>query len=199
MKENLKIAAGKKTIKKIIAISKMIFAEHGYDNTTLEEVAKMGNLTRGALYHHFGNKKGLFQAVLEDVLHDYSVKLEKKIEVCQDPWEKLLKITYDFLEACTDPVVSQIIIIDGPSVLGPKKVYEIDEKYTMHIVKNIVSEMKDRSNNIAIDINAFSSILFGATTQSGIFIVHAEDPQKAFWKAYSTMEMLFSHLKNDME
>jgi len=199
VKGNLKLAAGRKTVKKLIGVSKQLFTERGYDNTTLEDVAKMAGLTRGALYHHFGGKKGLFQAVLENVLYDYFVQLEKKLMAFQNPWEKLLEFTYDFLKACTTPVISQIVIVDSSSVLGMNVLVEIDEEFTMGLIKNILSELKNSKKNIPINIDIIANIIYGSTQQLGLYIAHEEDPQKAFLESYSTMKLLFSPLKNDYE
>lgn len=199
MKENLKIIAGRKTIKKLIKISKQLFTERGYDNTTLEDVAKIAGLTRGALYHHFGGKKGLFQAVLENVLYDYFVQLKKKLRTFQSPWEKLLELIYDFLQACTTPVISQIVIVDSCSILGMNVLVEIDEKFTMGLIKNILSELKNSKKNISININIMANIIYGSTQQLGLYIAQEEDPQKAFLESYSTMKLLFFSLKNDYE
>ena len=197
MKENLKIIAGKKTIKKLIKVSKQFFTERGYDDTTLEDVAKEAGFTRGALYHHFGGKKGLFQAVLRDVLHDYFVQLEKKLEVLDNPWEKLLKFTYDFLQACTTPVISQIVIVDSPSILGMNVLVEMDEEFTMGLIKSILSELRNSKKNNSISVDIMANIIYGSTQQLGLYIAQQENPQKAFLESYSTMKLLFSSINKD--
>jgi len=43
-----------------------IFSRQSFDATTLEEVAEAAGVTRGAIYHHFGSKADLFQALIEE-------------------------------------------------------------------------------------------------------------------------------------
>ncbi|MEI3612030.1 TetR/AcrR family transcriptional regulator [Pseudogracilibacillus sp. SO30301A] len=66
------------TIKRLLEIVRHHFTEKGYANVALEEIVKEAELTRGANYHHFQNKKGLFLAVFEEVQKDIGHHVEKK-------------------------------------------------------------------------------------------------------------------------
>ncbi len=194
-KENKKIIAGKKTTNKIINIAKELFAEKGYANTALEEVVGLAGVTRGALYHHFNSKKGLFEAVLEEVLSDMYVQIMKASRSCQDPWDKLLLSSRAFLKASTHPVAKQIVIIDAPAVLGMDGLRRIDENYSISALKGVLFELKESYIISAIYIDTLVEAIYGATQQCAVWIAAAKDSKEALSAANSTMELLYSSLK----
>src|SRR2546425_2007522 len=62
-----RIEQGRVTRERLIATATRLFAEHGYDRTSVEMVLQEADVSRGSLYYHFGNKEALFEAVLEAV------------------------------------------------------------------------------------------------------------------------------------
>ena len=82
--------ASYKTTSNLLAIARKHFTEYGYFDVTLEKIAQEGNLTRGAVYHHFKNKQGLFTAVLELVQKDVAAEIEKDAMKSDDPWQQLI-------------------------------------------------------------------------------------------------------------
>lgn len=194
-KENQKIIAGKKTTHKLINIAKELFAEKGYANTALEEVVDLAGVTRGALYHHFNSKKGLFEAVLEEVLSDMYVQIMKATRSCQDPWDKLLISSRTFLKTSTHPVAKQIVIIDAPAVLGMDGLRRIDENYSISAIKGVLLELRVSYSISSINIDPLVEAIYGATQQCAVWIAAAKDSKKALSAANSTMELLYSSLK----
>lgn len=75
---NKKQQASLETSKKILAIARKHFSLKGYAETSLEEIVDELGMTRGALYHHFGNKKTLFTAVLAQIQSELGSYVEKK-------------------------------------------------------------------------------------------------------------------------
>src|SRR5690348_5774781 len=62
---NLKAERGAATRDRVLAIATRLFADRGYDDTSIEVVLQESGLSRGALYHHYAGKDALFEAVLE--------------------------------------------------------------------------------------------------------------------------------------
>src|SRR5690349_22460513 len=95
-----------------------LFSERGYADVGTEEIVARANVTRGALYHHFEDKRDLFRAVFERVEEDLVQKIAATMEGAGDPWELMLAGMRAFLDACDDPAVKQISLTDAPAVLG---------------------------------------------------------------------------------
>ena len=93
----------------------------------------MTGVTRGALYHHFSGKKGLFLAVFEDALDEIADRCKNAARSSTDPWDEFIATTRAFFDACMDPDLQQIVLIDAPATLGWAAWRQIDENKTMAI------------------------------------------------------------------
>ena len=102
----------------LVRIARRLFAEHGYTGTATEEVVRRAHVTRGALYHHFRDKKDLFMAVLDEEQKKLAVRAMEVAAAQPDPWSAMIASANAFLDACLDHAVQQIVLIDGPAVLG---------------------------------------------------------------------------------
>src|SRR5437870_3125344 len=115
---------------RLLAIARKRFGTKGYAATSVEDLVRRAGVTKGAFYHHFDDKKSVFLAVLEDAQ-------QRLAQACvatargEDAWERALAGCHAFLEACTDPEIQQIILLDGPVVLGWETWREIDSRYSL--------------------------------------------------------------------
>ncbi len=113
-----------------------LFAAHGYGATSLEAVAERAGVTKGALYHHFRNKRDLFQAVFEQLEGEMCDKVvAAALQVGDDAWEALKTGVKAFMEAALDPGAQRIVLLEGPTVLGWETWREIDERFGYGLTK----------------------------------------------------------------
>lgn len=110
MKKNK--AETEQTIQNLINIARHHFTAYGYANASLEEIVKEAGLTRGALYHHFKNKKGLFLAVFEAVQEEVGGYVEAAAAQSKDSWEQLVNGCQAFLEGAVESHNQRILLID---------------------------------------------------------------------------------------
>ena len=117
----------------LIKIARKLFAERGYAETATEEVVRRARVTRGALYHHFKDKKDLFKAVLLEE----EKRLAELTAIASagetDPLNIMGKATEAFLDECLDPAVRQIVLIDAPAVLGWEEYRRIDDEHFLAV------------------------------------------------------------------
>jgi TetR/AcrR family transcriptional regulator len=57
---------------RILAVARGEFAEHGFTDARLQDIAERAGLTHPTLLYHFGSKEGLYAAVIEDAVHDWA-------------------------------------------------------------------------------------------------------------------------------
>src|SRR5580704_12245796 len=115
-RKRTKAEQSENTREAIVKAARRLFAQRGYANTCTEDLVKKVGLTRGALYHHFGDKEGLFRAVAEDVRHEIRDKIVAALRDSGDAWEHLRCGCEAFLRACLSRDVQQIFILDCPAV-----------------------------------------------------------------------------------
>ena len=109
----------------LLKAARTIFAEQGYAAAATEEIVRRAKVTRGALYHHFEDKRSLFDAVASEVAREIAEKIDAMTPM-DDPLKALIVGTGAFLDACLDPAVRRIYLIDAPAVLGWHRWREID-------------------------------------------------------------------------
>lgn len=194
-KLSLKIQNGQKTSAHLVAIARQIFSTRGYSETSMEEVVREAGVTRGALYHHFDGKKGLFLAAFEDAQTDIANWIAQGAKGKRSTWEKLISCTYAFFEACRDPELQQIVLIDAPAVLGWDVWRRVDEEKTHDILSSLLKELVDDGVIKPLPIEALTHLIAGAANEAVLWIAGSEDPKRALDEAWSTMTALLCSLR----
>ncbi|MEX2375064.1 MAG: helix-turn-helix domain-containing protein [Dehalococcoidia bacterium] len=124
------------TTKALINAARELFARDGYEATLLDDVARKAGVTKGALYHHFGGKRALFRAVFEAEERRLMRMTAHVSAKHADSWKGFYEGCRAYLEAVLDPGVQRITLIDAPAVLGFEIVREVEERYTMSLLRN---------------------------------------------------------------
>src|ERR1700758_1298620 len=115
---NRNVARGEATRGQLIAVATHMFAERGYEDTSIEAVLREAGVSRGSLYHHFPSKEALFEAVAEEVETSVGTQTLRAASGAEGPAEALRAGFVAWIRLAGDPVVRRILLIDGPSVLG---------------------------------------------------------------------------------
>lgn len=180
------------TIQKLIEIARRHFTEKGYENAALEEIVKEAELTRGALYHHFKNKKGLFLAVFETVQKEVAVRVEQEASQSEDLWEQLLNGCRAFLEAAAEAKNQRIMLIEGPAVLGWDTFRRMDEKYSMSALKEQLQLMQDEGMLRLVSIDALTHCLSGAMNEAALWMAEHPDHKSTLNEVMETLNQLLT-------
>ncbi|WP_025852387.1 TetR/AcrR family transcriptional regulator [Paenibacillus ehimensis] len=183
------------TIRKLIAIARRHFTEKGYADSALEEIVSEAMLTRGALYHHFGNKKGLFHVVLEAVQKEVAEQVEAEASQSDDVWEQLLFGCRAFVKAAVEPRSRRILLIDGPAVLGWDVWRKMDQQHSMRLLRVQLQIMKEQGCFRPASIEAMTHFLSGALNESALWIAQMPDQQQALEETMTVIALLVEGLK----
>jgi len=187
-----KIEQGKKTNANLVKIARRLFSQKGYANTSTEEIVQVAGVTRGALYHHFNGKKGLFLAAFDDAQIDIENSLIKVLNKPGDPWERFLTANYTFLKACMHPEIQQIVAIDAPAILGWHEWRRIDAIRTTRLLKNVLLDLINKGIIKPLPIEALVHFIGGAANELAIWIAQSKEPKKALEEASLTMKTVLS-------
>lgn len=162
------------TIVSLIEVARRYFTERGYAASSLEEIVAEANLTRGALYHHFGNKRGLFQAVMEAIQKEIGERVEAEASQSENPWEQLSLGCRAFISSAVEPQTRRILLIDGPAVLGWEAWRSMDEQHSMRHLRDQLQLLQEQGYLKPIPLDALTHFLSGALNESALWI--AESP-----------------------
>jgi AcrR family transcriptional regulator len=160
----------------LIAAARGLFAERGYAAVGTEEIVRAAGVTRGALYHHFSGKKQLFQAVYEDVERQLVERIaESAISSASDPLQALHAGAQAFLDACEDPAVQRIALLDAPSVLGWEQWRAIGMQYGFGLVQGTVQAAIDAGQIDEQPVEPLAHLLLGAIDEGAMLVARADD------------------------
>jgi AcrR family transcriptional regulator len=161
----------------LVASGRRLFARRGYGGVGLAEIVQDAGVTKGALYHHFGSKLGLFCVVVEQVQQEVADRVITAAEAQDDPWSELTAGCHAFLAACADPEVQQIMLLDGPAALGWNEWRAMDEAASVrHLTEALVTLIETgtiRSQPVA----PLAHLLSGAMNEAALWLAHSRDPQ----------------------
>jgi AcrR family transcriptional regulator len=173
---SLKAAQSEATRAALIATALRLFAERGYADVGTEEIVRAAGVTRGALYHHFAGKRELFEAVYEDVERQLVERIATSaIASATDPLQALQAGAEAFLDACEDPAVQRIALLDAPSVLGWERWREIGLRYGFGLVQATVQAAMDEGLIEEQPVQALSHLLLGAMDEGAMLIARSDD------------------------
>jgi AcrR family transcriptional regulator len=171
------------------------FARRGYAGVTLDEIAERARATKGAVYHHFRDKRALFAAVCEEVQAGVVETVRRAAAGSEDPWEQLVLGLNAFLDCCLERDVQQIVLIDGPAVLGWKARHELDERYGLAIVREQLERLAAAGHLDPLLAASLAPLLTGALLEASHVIAQATDARSAREQLGPALEWLFSGLR----
>src|ERR671922_2305438 len=156
-----------------------LFTKRGYAGVGTEEIVARAKVTRGALYHHFADKRDLFRAVFERVESDLMERIGARMEASDDPWELMRAGMRSFLDACEEPAVKQISLTDAPAVLGWQEWREIDNRHGLGLTRAALQSAVDTGVIRPIAAEPMAHLFVAALSEAAFVIAHAARPRKA--------------------
>jgi AcrR family transcriptional regulator len=191
-----KAAQREATTAALIAAARPLFAERGYAGVGTEEIVQGAGLTRGALYHHFrGGKEDLFRAVLVQISAETTQLVMEAALATSDPFEALVVGADAFLDACASHEVQQIMLIDGPSVLGWEVWRAADSDYALALLEAALQRAIDAGRLIDQPARALAHVLIGALDEAAMVVARADDQEAARAEMAQTVRRLLEGLR----
>jgi len=163
------------TIRLLVDVATQLFAERGYHGVGLEEVARRAQVTRGALYHHFDSKQGLFGVVLERVQQDVAERVLLAASRAPDRWNALVEGCHAFMAATTDHRVRRIMLVDAPSVLGWQQWRQTDAANSARLLEQALLELEDEGTIAPGFGQPAARLLSGAMNEAALWVAESSD------------------------
>jgi AcrR family transcriptional regulator len=196
VKKNKKVEQSEVTRAALLRVARGLFTEKGYANTATEDIVQRAGVTRGALYHHFRDKQELFEAVFEEAERELVETVRAAAAAAQtDPWRGFLLGCQVFLDACLDPAVQRIVLIDAPSALGWDTWHRIEVEYGLGLIRHSLQAAMDAGEIARLPVEPFAHFLLGALNEVAMGIARAGDRKSARAEAGVVIERLLNGLK----
>ena len=181
----------------LVAAARPLFAGRGYAGVGAEEIVAAAGVTRGALYHHFGGKDGLLAAVYEQIEQELLERIGAQVAEAgaTDPLGALQAGADGFLEACSEPEVNRIVLLDAPSVLGWERWREIGWRYGAGLTEGVVQAAIDAGAIAPQPARPLAHLLLGALDEAALYVARAPDPATARAEARAAIASLLEGLR----
>jgi AcrR family transcriptional regulator len=161
----------------LIAAARDVFARDGYADARTAEISERAQVTRGALYHHFDGKPGLFRAVHEALERDLVAALTRRAAAETDPLAVIAAGLSAFLDHCEDPAFARIALLDAPAVLGWAEWREVDSHYALGLVVTGLTAAMDAGALPRQPVRPLAHVLVAAIAEAGLMIAAGGDRQ----------------------
>lgn len=178
---------------KLIAAARKIFAEKGYSSASMDELTAQVGLTRGALYHNFGDKRGLLAAVVDQIDSEMASRAQEIGALAEDDWQGLLAEGAAYIEMALDPEVQRIVLLDGPAVLGDPSQWH-SQSSCLQTTKGTVQSLIEQGVIKSVDAEAAARLLSGAALNAALWIAASDDPVRVLPKAVEAFQSMATGL-----
>lgn len=165
----------------LIDAARTLYAERGFANVSTQAVVAAAGVSRGALYHQFGDQTALFAAVYEDVERELVAEVAQRTAAA-NPADALAAMKLGarlFLDVCSAPDVQQIVLIDAPSVLGWDAWRAVGEKYGLGVIEGMLTQAVSEGAIPQQPLRAAAHVLLGALDEAALFVARAENKEQA--------------------
>ena len=190
-----KAAKSLRTRARVIDAARVVFARDGYSDAALSEIIEKADITTGAIYYHFTDKKGLFQAVAESLEQEILDEVTSRVDGAGTGWSIFEKAVLETLDICARKDVQKIIFQDAPAVIGMREWRDIEVKYAFGLMQATVQDLAT-SGLIKTDAPEMTSqILLGALIEAAHTVAEASNKPKALKAAKQTLREMLSGLK----
>jgi AcrR family transcriptional regulator len=192
-----KAAQSEATRAKLVKVARRLFAKRGYAAVGTEEVVKKAGVTRGALYHQFEDKKDLFRTVFEQVEAEVSIDIATRAEAeASDPLDVLRTGTRLWMDACLDPEVRRIALLDAPAVLGFEEWREIVGRHVLGLLAAALQVAMDAGAIAPQPAMPLAHVITGALDAAALYVAESADPEAARNEIDPVLERLIEKLRN---
>ena len=161
----------------LMTAARRLFAEHGYDEVSAEQIVRAAGVTRGALYHHFGGKAELLDAVYDQLEREMTERIARVVlgSELESPMEAMRAGISAFLEECAQPEVRQIVLTDAPAVLGWERWREIAAANGLGLIEASLSAAIEAGELRPLPVRPTAHLLLGALDEAAMLSARSEN------------------------
>ncbi|WP_426016616.1 TetR/AcrR family transcriptional regulator [Brevundimonas sp. DWR2-3-1b1] len=177
---------------RLVVAARQAFATQGYAAASMDDLTAEAGLTRGALYHNFGDKKGLLQAVIDQIDAEMLVRMRAAGEGLS-PWDAFVAEGVAYIEMSLEPEIQRIMLLDGPAVLGDPSRWP-NQTACLRTTTQMIQALIDDELVKPMNAEAAAHLVNGAALNAALWVAAADEPERVFESAIDAFRHLVGGL-----
>lgn len=182
------------TRRALIASAREAYGSVGYHEAGIESLARAARVTRGALYHHFKDKKALFDAVVVQMQEEAVAEIERRAAAKRDPWTQFVEGVEAYFEICQRRAYRRIVLEDAPAALGRARMAAIDNEYPLGWLKTKLRALQ-KAGVVANLNTATLAALLAAMVSEGAAMLSTRDREASREQVHATLHTLLDGVR----
>lgn len=178
---------------KLVTAARKAFGTVGYAEASMDDFTAEAGLTRGALYHHFGDKKGLLEAVIAEIDAEMSARMNAATRKAPSRWQGFVDECVTYVEMALDPEIQRIILRDGPAVLGDPSRWPSQNACIRNMAATL-EKLVEEGTLRTVDAKATAHLLNGTMLYASLLIANAKDQRQALQEAVRALTLMLDGL-----
>lgn len=167
------------TTEAILTAARHLFGARGFAATTVDDIAEQAEVAKGAVYHHFKTKEALFEAVFDQVSRDLVQEIDRAVRSEKDVLAMMVAGTQHYFAATATGATGQVILRDGPAVLGWEKWREIDAQHFGGKIPRALAAAMEAGLIARQPVEPLARLLLGAVTEAAVACAGRADIARA--------------------
>ncbi|WP_295576784.1 TetR/AcrR family transcriptional regulator [Stenotrophomonas maltophilia] len=181
---------------RLLATARRVFCERGYAATSMDDLTAQAGLTRGALYHHFGDKQGLLAAVVAQLDAETDPRLQAISEGADDAWDGFVQRCRAYLQMALEPEIQRIVLRDARAVLGGAS--PESQQHCVRSMQRLIEQLIAQQVVAPVQAQALASLVYGSLAEAAFWIAEGEDGDARLPQATAALDLLLRGLKVDV-
>ncbi|ORE87463.1 TetR family transcriptional regulator [Oceanococcus atlanticus] len=171
-------ARGLATRERLLSAAETLFIAEGYDPVGVERIVAAADVTKGAFYHHFGDKLAIFREVFEAIDQEMADRVRARALTAETPLGMVQRGVRSCFELCTQPRYGRFVYITAPPVIGWTGWYETDNAISREIVMEGLQNAVELGELAPLSVASLTTLLMGLVLQGAIAVVNSDTPQR---------------------
>jgi AcrR family transcriptional regulator len=169
--------SGRERREQLLNVGRTVFAEKGYEATSVEEISQRADVSKPIVYEHFGGKEGLYAVVVDRETQRLLERITNSLDA-DHPKQKLEQAAQAFLGYIeAEPDGFRILVRDSPGVGGTGTFASLIGDIAAQVEYVFVEEFKDRDYDTKL-AGLYSHALVGMVALVGEWWLDARKPKR---------------------
>ncbi len=157
---------------RLIQAARDLFSDQGYESTPTEQIIAAAGVSRGAMYHHFGAKRDLFEAVFLNVSEETIARAIKNSEHGVSPLEDMIQGCFAWLREVRRPKIAAILLDQGPQVLGWERARDVEAETSLALMTMSLKRAEQTGDITVPSIDLTARIINAALAEVALAALH---------------------------